>query len=66
VVASSMNTQPETIWGSLLLVATVFALMSAAVFSVSLNYGWRRLAWLWAAIFLASTVVAAYSFWRLV
>jgi hypothetical protein len=53
-------------WGSLLFVAFASALASAAIFTVSLDYGWRRLAWFWAAAFLVSALVAAYSFWRLV
>ena len=61
-----MSTRPETMWASLLLVALVWAVMSAALFTVSLDYGWRRLAWFWMASFLVSTLAAAYSFWRLV
>jgi hypothetical protein len=59
-----MNTRLETMWASLMFVAIGVALASGAVFSVSLNYGRRWLAWFSAAVFLASTLVAAYSFWR--
>lgn len=62
----SMSTRPVNLWASLLFVALVWALMSAATFSVSLDCGMRRLARLWAASFLVSTLVAAHSFWRLV
>jgi hypothetical protein len=48
----------------LMFVAIWVALSSGAVFSVSLNYGRRWLAWFSTAVFLASTLVAAYSFWR--
>jgi hypothetical protein len=61
-----MSTRPETMWASLLFIALVWALMSAAAFSVSLDYGWRRFAWFWIASFVVATLVAAYSFWRLV
>ena len=61
-----MSTRPVNMWASLLFVALVWALMSAAAFSVSLDYGRRRLARLGAASFPVSTLVAAYSFWRLV
>jgi hypothetical protein len=62
----NMSTRPVNMWASLLFVALVRDLMRAAAFCVSLDYGRRRLARLWAASFLVSTLVAAYSFWRLV
>ena len=60
-----MSTRPETMWASLLFIALVWAVMSAALFTVSLDYGWRWLAWFWMASFLVSTLLAAYSFWML-
>ena len=62
----NMSIRLVNTWASLLFVALVWALMSAAAFCVSLDYGRRRLARLWAASFLVSTLVAAHSFWRLV
>ena len=53
-------------WGSLLFVALLWAVISAIALNVSLEYGMRRRTWAWAASFLVSTLVAAYSFWRLV
>jgi hypothetical protein len=60
-----MITRPEIMFTSLLFVALVWALISATAFTVSLNYGMRRLAWFWAAS-LVSTLVTTYSLWRLV
>jgi hypothetical protein len=51
---------------SQLFVAVMLVLLSAAVFTATLDYGSRWLVWFWAAAFLMSTLAAAHSFWRLV
>jgi hypothetical protein len=60
-----MSTRPETMWASLLFIAIVWALMSAAAFAASVNYGMRRLAWGWMGSFVVATLVAAYTFWMM-
>jgi hypothetical protein len=56
--------QQETVWVSLLFIASVWALISVVVVAVSVYYEMRRLAWGWTASFVLSSLVAAYSFWR--
>jgi hypothetical protein len=46
--------------------ALLWALVSVLVATESANRGMRRRAWGWMASFVVSTLVAAYSFWRLV
>jgi len=49
----------------LLVASSVFALLSAVVTAICVRYEARGLAWLWAAAFFGSALVAAYSLWRL-
>jgi hypothetical protein len=58
-------TQQETVWGSVLLVASAWALLSAIVAAVCVRYEMRGMAWGWTVSFVLSSLVAAYSFWRL-
>ena len=44
----------------LLVAASGFALVSAVVTAICVRYAARRLAWLWAAAFFGSALVAAY------
>jgi hypothetical protein len=55
----------ETVWGSVLPIAVFWAVVSAIAASVSVRYEMRRSAWGWTASFVLSSLVAAYSFWRL-
>ncbi len=57
--------QQESVWGSLLVFAAFWAVISAIAATASVEYGMRRSAWGWMASFLGSSLVAAYSFWRL-
>jgi membrane protein YdbS with pleckstrin-like domain len=57
--------QQETLWPAQLGLASAWALLSAVVAAVSVRYEMRRLAWGWTASFVLSSLVAAYSFWRL-
>jgi hypothetical protein len=57
--------QQETIWGYVLFIALAWALISAIAATGSVHSEMRRLAWGWTASFLVSSLVAAYSFWRL-
>ncbi len=57
--------QQETVWGSVLFIALAWALISAIAASVSVRYEMRLLAWGWTTSFVLSSLVAAYSFWRL-
>jgi NhaP-type Na+/H+ or K+/H+ antiporter len=57
--------QQETVWVSLLFIASVWALISAVVVAVSVYYEMRAMAWGWTASFALSSLVAAYSYWRL-
>jgi hypothetical protein len=52
-------------WAALLLGATLWALASLVVAAESARGGMRRRTWGWLASFLATALVAAYSFWRL-
>ena len=45
----------------LLVASSVFALLSAVVTAICVWYEARGLAWLWAASFFSSALVAAYS-----
>jgi hypothetical protein len=54
-----------TIWPALLAIALLWALVSAGAATVSVEYEMRRRAWGWMACFVLSSLVAAYSFWRL-
>ena len=49
-----------------LVVSSVFALVSAAVTAICIKYEARGLAWLWAASFFSSALVAAYCLVKLV
>jgi hypothetical protein len=44
----------------LLVASSVFALLSAVVTAICVRYEARGLAWLWAAAFFGSALVAAY------
>jgi hypothetical protein len=48
-----------------LFIASVWALISAVVVAVSVYYEMRGMAWGWTASFVLSSLVAAYSLWRL-
>jgi hypothetical protein len=52
-------------WTSLLAIALLWAVISAAVMLVSVRSGMRRLAWGWTASLIVGLLVATYSFWRL-
>jgi hypothetical protein len=58
-------TQQQTVWASVLVIALAWALMSAIAATASVRYEIRHLAWVWTASFVLSSLVAAYSFWRL-
>ena len=49
----------------LLVVASVWVLLSAAVTAMCIKYEERGLAWLWAAAFFGSALVAAYCLGKL-
>ncbi len=52
--------------GVLILVISLgWALVSALVFVLSIRMGTRPTAWVWGVSFVASSVVAAVFFWRL-
>ena len=57
--------QQESVWGYVLFIALLWAAVSAIAASASVRYEMRRLAWGWTASFVLSSLVAAYSFWRL-
>jgi hypothetical protein len=57
--------QQETVWGYVLLIAVLWGVISAIAASASVRYEMRRPAWGWTASFVLSSLVAAYSFWRL-
>jgi hypothetical protein len=59
-------TPEEDPWVALFVGALVWALVSMLVATESANGGMRRRAWGWAASFLCASLVAAYSFGRLV
>ena len=50
----------------LLVASSVFALLSAVVTAICVRYEERGLAWLWAAAFFCSALVAAYCLVELV
>jgi hypothetical protein len=58
-------TQQQTIWTSVLFIALAWALISAIAATACVRYEIRHLAWAWTASFVLSSLVAAYSFWRL-
>ena len=55
----------ESYYVSLLTFAVFWSVASAAMLLVSSRKANKGAAWYWAAIFAASSLVAAYSFWRL-
>lgn len=57
--------QQGYVWTFLLFIAFAWALISALAVAGSVHYEMRRLAWGWTASFVVSSLVAAYSFWRL-
>jgi hypothetical protein len=59
-------TPVEDPWAALLVGALLWALVSVLVATESANAGMRRRAWGWAASFVCASLVAAYSFGRLV
>ncbi len=44
--------QQETLWGSVLLIAVLWAIISAIAATVSVRYEMRRSAWGWTASFV--------------
>ena len=59
-------TPVEDPWAALFVGSLLWALVSVLVATESANAGMRRRAWGWAASFLCASLVAAYSFGRLV
>src|SRR5918994_4278766 len=59
-------TPVEDPWAALFVGALLWALVSVLVATESANTGMQRRAWGWAASFLCASLVAAYSFGRLV
>jgi ABC-type uncharacterized transport system permease subunit len=57
--------QQEALWPSLLGAASIWALLSAVIVVLTVRYGMNRLALGWMVSFVVSSMVAAYSFWRL-
>jgi hypothetical protein len=57
--------QQESVWTLVLGIAVFWVLISASAATVSVRYEMRRRAWGWMESFLVSSLVAAYSFWRL-
>ena len=49
----------------LLVVASVWALLSAAVTALCVNTVERGLAWVWGATFFSCALTAAYCLWKL-
>jgi hypothetical protein len=65
VEAGVKVSQQESVWATVLFIALAWALISAIAATVSVRYEMRRRAWGWtASFFLVSSLVAAYSFWR--
>jgi uncharacterized membrane protein YoaK (UPF0700 family) len=56
--------QQESVWALVLTIAVCWAVISAIAATVSVRYEMRRRAWCWTTSFLVSSLVAAYSFWR--
>jgi hypothetical protein len=50
----------------LLIAMTGIAAISAGVLATSVREGDSSSAWVWAAVFLASSIIDALAFWRLV
>jgi hypothetical protein len=65
VEAGLKVSQQESVWATVLFIALGWALISAIAATVSVRYemSWGALGWM--ASFLVSSLVAAYSFWRL-
>ena len=62
----SISTNPGGApWASLLVIALLWAVISAVVAVVSVRRGTQGRAWGWAASFLVGLLVAAYSFWSI-
>jgi hypothetical protein len=57
--------QQETLWSALLGAASAWALLSAVIVAGCVRYGMSRLAVGWMVLFVVSSLVGAYSFWRL-
>ena len=49
----------------MLVVASVWAMLSAAVTALCVRYEERGLAWVWAATFVSCALTAAYCLWKL-
>ena len=64
-MASSITARTPDYFGWLV-AASVFALLSAVLTALCVKYEARGLAWLWAACFFGSALVAAYCLGRLV
>ena len=52
-------------WTALLVIALLWAVISASVMLVSARNGMRQLVWGWTASLLVGLLVATYSFWRM-
>jgi hypothetical protein len=52
-------------WTALLVIALLWAVISAAVMLVSVRSGMRQLVWGWTASLLLGLLVATFSFWRM-
>ena len=52
-------------WTALLVIALLWAVISASVMLVSVRNGMRQLVWGWTASLLVGLLVATYSFWRM-
>jgi ABC-type uncharacterized transport system permease subunit len=55
----------EPIWPALMAGASAWALLSAVIAVLTVRIGMNRLALGWMVSFVLSSLVAAYSFWRL-
>jgi uncharacterized membrane protein HdeD (DUF308 family) len=58
--------QQESVWTLVLGIAVSCALISAIAMAMSVRDEARRYAWGWAVYFMVFSLVAAYSFWRIV
>jgi hypothetical protein len=63
--AVALVAQGEISWAALLLIALLWAVVSALVAAVSVRNGMRRLAWGWTASIVLGLLFTTYSFWRL-
>jgi hypothetical protein len=52
-------------WTALLVIARLWAVISASVMLVSVRDGMRQLVWGWTASLMLGLLVATFSFWRM-